>query len=306
MRKNIIMILLSVAFSVLLWISISLSNEYNSTLHIPVRIINVPDGFTPTSSSSSELSLKVRGKGWNLLTAELTAQSEYLIDAGNHLDRKQIKNLKNFAAENAWLSSKLQILEIIPDSLSFTIEKNISIKKKVVPNLRLEFKDGYGLANVAQVWPESCIVSGPISLVNSFQEISTDIFVMNDLSERTQEFVPIKQIAGLQFEHQSVLLSLNIQRIVEQKFDEVLVEVLDIPGDRNVVLLPNRISVQLRGGIDVLGKLDKSKIKASVYYRDVVLDTTGSVVPNLDIPENTQLVNIQPEHLKFIIKKFNK
>ena len=306
MKKNLYVIFLSITFSVILWVSISLSNDYSTNLQLPIRIINVPDGFVPTSPSLEKINVKVRGKGWNLLTAKITAQNDYYVDAGNELKKKKILNLRSFVAENTWLTSKLQILEFIPDTISFSFEKIGSAKLKIVPHLQLEFKTGYGLATDVTVIPESTVVSGPMQEVSAMVDIPTELLRINDLSEKIEKIVELKNISGLNYEVQTATAILDVQRIVEQSFDEINVRVLDIPADRDVVLLPNKINISLRGGIDVLGKLDKNKIEATVYYRDVVLDTSGSVIPRLKIPDHSELVYIKPGQLKYVIKKFNK
>ncbi len=83
-----------------------------------------------------------------------------------------------------------------------------------------------------------------------------------------------------------------------------LVVFLDVPPDRDVILLPNKISCNVRGGIDILGKLEKDQFRAFVFYRDVVLDTLGNVIPHIEHPVNTTLKYIKPERLRYIIKKF--
>lgn len=306
MKKNLYVIFLSIAFSVILWVSISLSNDYNTNLQLPIKFFNVPEGYVPSSPSSEKISVKVRGRGWNLLTAIVAAQNDYYVDAGNELKKKQILDLRSFTAENTWLTSKLQILEITPDTISFSFEKIDYAKLKIVPHLQLDFKTGYSLATDVVVIPESTVVSGPIQKVSAMVDIPTELLRINDLSEKTEKIVELKNISGLNFEVQTATVILNVQRIVEQSFDEINVRVLDIPADRDVVLLPNKINISLRGGIDVLGKLYKDKITAMVYYRDVVLDTIGSVTPMLKIPNHTKLVYIKPEQLKYVIKKFNK
>ena len=97
---------------------------------------------------------------------------------------------------------------------------------------------------------------------------------------------------------------MDVQRIVDKQFDDINVEVLDVPPDRDVILLPNKISCSVRGGIRILGKLEKEQFRAFVFYRDVVLDTLGSVVPKIEIPTNTELMFIKPEHLRYVIKTF--
>lgn len=306
MKKNLYAIFLSLAFSVILWVSVSLSNDYNTNLQLPIRFFNVPEGYVATSPSSEKISVKVRGKGWNLLSAMIATKSEYYVDAGNELKKNKMIDLRSFDAENTWLTSKLQIVEITPDTISFSFEKMSYSKIKIVPNLKIEFKHGYGLASDIVVIPESITISGPINRVSAMQEIPTESIILKDLSEKTERIVRIKNLQGFDIEAQTAKVILDVQRIIEQSVDEINVEVLDIPVDRNVVLLPNKINILLRGGIDVLGKLKKEKIRASVYYRDVVLDTVGSVTPVVNIPNHTELVNIKPRQLNYVIKKFQK
>ena len=306
MKKNLSVIFLSIAFSVILWVSISLSNDYNTNLLLPIKFFNVPEGYVPASPSANKIIVKVRGKGWNLITAKIAAQNDYYVDAGNELKSKQVLDLRHFEAENTWLTSKFQILEITPNTISFSFEKIGYAKLKIAPNLQLDFKTGYGLATDVVVLPESTIVSGPIQKVSEMVEIPTQLLKINDLNEKTERIVELNNPSGLSCEVQTATIFLDVQRIVENSFDGINVRVFDIPSDRDVVLLPNQINISLRGGIDVLGKMEKDKIKATVYYRDVVLDTIGSVAPKLDIPVHTELVYIKPERLKYIIKKFNK
>ena len=168
-------------------------------------------------------------------------------------------------------------MEITPDTISFSFEKIGYAKLKIVPHLQLYFKTGYSLATDVVVIPESTVVSGPLKMLVPWLTFQLNFSRINDLSEKTERSVELKNISGLNYEVQTATVILNVQRIVEQSFDDINVRVLDIPTDRDVVLLPNKINISLRGGIDVLGKLDKDKITATVYYRDVVLDTIGSV-----------------------------
>ena len=101
-----------------------------------------------------------------------------------------------------------------------------------------------------------------------------------------------------------VTVTFDIQRIVDKQFDDITVDVLDVPPDRDVVLLPNKVSFGVRGGIDILGKLDKSQFESFVFYRHVVLDTLGNVIPQVRIPKNTNLLYLKPQRLRYVIKKF--
>ena len=123
MKKNLYAIFLSLAFSVILWVSVSLSNDYNTNLQLPIKFFNVPEGYVATSPSSEKINVKVRGKGWNLISAMIATKSEYYVDMGNELRKKKIIDLRSFDTENTWLTSKLQIVEITPDTISWSRQK---------------------------------------------------------------------------------------------------------------------------------------------------------------------------------------
>lgn len=306
MKNNLLIIILSVIFSVILWISVSLSNDFNSNLVLPIKVINVPEGYIATSTSSKLVNVKVKGVGWDLLNAAISSKNDFLVDADYQIKKNQFYNLSSFTDENSWLTSKLRILEISPDTISFAFEKIGYARKKIIPHLQLNFKDGYGLATDVTVSPESVDVSGPSKFVNQISDVPTELLKLNNLSDKNELAVQLKNIPEVSYMIQSARIFLDIQRIVEKDFEDIPVKVLDLPSDRDVVLLPNKINISLRGGIDVLGKLDNTKIEATVFYRDIVLDTLGSITPILQIPEFTSLVYAKPAQLKYIIKKFNK
>ena len=177
-------------------------------------------------------------------------------------------------------------------------------KVKIDPDLSLDFKPGYGLADNIQITPESTYVSGPISYLKKLTSVPTKKKVLKDLDSKIVDHVSLEDIRGMSYGQNLVTISLDVQKIVDKNFDNIPVSVLDLPSDREVVLLPNRISVGVRGGVNILGKLNEDQFKAYVYYRDVVLDTLGSVIPKVEFPQNTSLMYVKPERLRYIIKKY--
>ena len=73
---------------------------------------------------------------------------------------------------------------------------------------------------------------------------------------------------------------------------------------RNIVILPNKITIGVKGGIEFLGKVTPDQFKVSVNYRNIVLDTLGSVMPDIQMPPNLSLIYVKPERLRYIIKKY--
>ena len=123
MKKNLHIIVISVIFSIILWVSISLSNDYYATFQIPIKLVDFPNGFATGTPLPEDISVKLKGKGWKLITAELGSESDYIIPVGKKVGKRTI-NLYNYLVENQWLSSDVEVINILPDTLSFFVEKN--------------------------------------------------------------------------------------------------------------------------------------------------------------------------------------
>ncbi len=303
MKKNLHIIVLSVIFSIILWISISLSNDYYATVNVPVKLVNFPAGYSTATDIPDEISVKLKGRGWKLLGVNLSAKSDYTISVE---DSGRINvNLYNFLGENQWLSSDIEVIDMTPDTLSFYVEKDYMKKVSIVPDLNLKYKPGYGLASPIQIIPDSTTLYGPKSIVNNLGFVFTQRKTFKNLDHGATGLVALEDLPGVVYKDREIQVNLDVQKIVDKNFDEVLVSIIDLPIDRDVVLLPNKISVGVKAGIELLGKMNKNKIKAFVNYRDIVLDTLGSVVPKVELPQNTVLEYIKPERLRYIIKRFN-
>ncbi len=303
MKKNLHIVILSVVFSIILWISISLSNDYYATVNVPLKLVNFPSGYSTATKIPDDISVKLKGQGWKLLGVNLSTKSDYTISVED--SGKINVNLYNFLGENQWLSSDIEVIDMTPDTLSFYVEKDFMKKVAVVPDLNLKFKPGYGLATPIEVTPDSTTLYGPRSVVKNLNFVYTKRKLFENLDDALKGGVQLEDLPGVIYKDREVDVYLNVQKIVDKDFNDISVQIIDLPSDREVVLLPNKISAGIRAGIDLLGRMDKNSIKAYVNYRNIVLDTLGSIMPKVDVPKNTSLQYIKPERLRYIIKKFN-
>jgi hypothetical protein len=304
MKKNFHIVILSILFSIILWISISLSNDYYATFQIPLKFENFPAGYTTGTDVPQKISVKLKGQGWKLVSFYLGRESDYVITAGKDSGKKFI-NLYNYLVDNRWLSSDVEVIDINPDTLSFNMEKIVSKKVEILPAIKLNFKSGYGLASPIRISPESTVVYGPITEIKKIRSISTAKGNLNNLDTKMRVNIPLESESGFNYKNKFVSVDLDVQKIVDKTFQNIPVSVKDVPKDRDVLLLPNQIDVDLRGGVDILAKISNSEIQAHVNYRDIVLDTLGTINPIINIPENTTMIYTKPDRLKYIIKKYN-
>ncbi len=304
MKKNFHMIIISVLFSLILWVSISLSDNFYTSESFPIKLTDFPEGYSTGSNIPDSVTVKLKGKGWNLLSLKIGRTESFTVPVKKHNGFDEIK-LDNYLAENRWLSSVVEVLAISPDTISFFVER-VGTKKFVInPDLDLTFRKGYGLASFIKVVPDSVQLTGPKSLIKDLKYVSTEKITLENLDDFVEIEAPLKDIRGSQFEINKVKIILDVQKIVDITMDEIPVKIIDVPSNRDIVIIPNYVSVSVRGGIKILANLNKENFSAFVRYSDILTDTLGSIKPNVVLPENTSLIVVKPERLRYVIKKFN-
>ncbi len=303
MRKKLNIFIASIIFAVILWGSISLSDIFYTNVDVKLAITNLPSGYTTVSPLTEKIQLRVKGKGCRLVSINVCPETEFKVSAGSDSGSHNL-NLYSYLESNRWLLSDVEIINIFPDSIAFFVERAISKKIPVISGLELEFKPGYGLASDIIFKPDSVIVSGPVSLLRNMNEIKSANKLLSQLDSKTETEISLPKMNGFEYSESLIDVTLDIQRIVDKQFDNIPVEVLDIPPTKEVVLLPNKIGFNVRGGIEILGKLKPDQFRAFVRYQSLVQDTTGSVTPILELPKNVILQYLKPDRLRYIIRSF--
>ncbi|MCH7774816.1 MAG: hypothetical protein IH784_10490, partial [Bacteroidetes bacterium] len=153
MKKKIPLIIISIAFSVIIWGTISLSEEYYANVKVPLRVVGFPNGYTIGNEIPENITIKLRGIGWKLFAVNIGKDVTYNISVNGDSGFKQIK-LMDHLTDNRWMLSELDIIDIVPNSLSFSIERKVKKKLPIVPDLSLDFKVGYGLAKQIVLEPD--------------------------------------------------------------------------------------------------------------------------------------------------------
>jgi YbbR domain-containing protein len=303
LRKKIYIFIAAILFSFILWGSISLSDFYYTDVDLKLVLTDFPYGYTSGTKIPNNVSLRVKGQGWRLVSLNIGAESDFKVSVNGDSGKKVIGIASNLT-NNRWILSELEIIDIAPDTIVCDVEKILAKKLPVVPQLNLDFKPGYGLASDLIFSPDSITVSGPAKMVKNIEQIFTEEIELASLDSKTQKVALLPTLRGFTYSSESINLTLDVQRIVDRQIDNIEVEVLDVPPDRQVLLFPNKIGCSVRGGIEVLGKLSKENFKSYIYYKDVVLDTLGSILPQIESPVNTTVLFTKPERLRYVIKSF--
>lgn len=303
MNKKIYIVIVSVLFSITVWVSIALSDEYYSTYKLPIAIIDLPSGYSVGNNLPETITVRLKGDGWKLMSFELGSTEYFYVsvkgDSGV-ITANLLANVEN----NPWFTSGINILDINPKNIRIVVEPIVEKKLKIIPKLKLDFKEGYSLATQVLVEPDSVLIRGPGSVIKKMETYSTKEISLKNLDQKTNFIAELEELRGFETDLKFVNVTLDVQRIVENSINDIPLSVINKPENVDVILIPNTISCTFRGGVNILGKVSVNDIIATVDYNSVVNDTLGFVKPEIQSPENLNLLSVRPDKLKYVIKKF--
>ncbi|WP_337865849.1 CdaR family protein [Ignavibacterium sp.] len=303
MNKKIYIIIISVLFSVTVWVSIALSDEYYSTYKLPIEVIDLPSGYAVGNKLPDTITIRLKADGWKLMSFELGGSNYFFVsvkgDSGI-VSTNLLTNVEN----NPWFSAGINILDINPKTIKIHVEPFAEKMLRVIPQLDLDFKEGFNLATKVKIEPDSILVSGPKSLIKNLEGFRTKEISLRKLDQKLTITSELENLRGFETFPKIVNITLDVQRIVENTISNIPVNVLNQPANVEIVLIPNTIVCTFRGGINILGKISANDITASVDYFKVINDTLGFIKPEIQLPADLSLLSVKPDKLKYVIKKY--
>lgn len=291
----------SVLFSILLWVFVKMGYDYQSTLTVPVVVEEVPAGLAVGSRVAARADLRLRGGGWMLAALGAGNPPAVRLRPEGPLLVKTASTVR----EALDLPAGVEVVGMVPETLTVTLEPSAARTVAVALDTSLRYGEGYGPVGVPVFDPPVVRVSGARSLLASIDTLRAAPASSEPLRAPFDAAVPVVVPAGarLTLDPPAVRLRVDVQALAEKVFTAVPVRTTGEPADRELILIPPRIDVTVRGGVGQLGELGSGRIEAAVAFDDVMADSTGTVAPRIILPPGLTLVAKRPERLEYVVRK---
>jgi hypothetical protein len=311
----------AVVFGILVWLSVTLREQYQITVTVPLRLEGIPRGFAVRTQVPPSVDLQYRGDGWRLMLLMLGSKGPLVLPilgvvppAAGGFD--STGRLQAFAeaervfavhdlARQAAAPPGVQLVGVTPESLAVGLDRYEERRVPVTLDLGLAFREGYGQVGSPMIVPDSVTIGGASGVVRRLDSWPT----VRENVENVR--MPLETDLSLarspQYEitvsPSRVHVSINVQPFAEKTISGITVAVMDVPADREVILIPPKIEIVARAGIKQLSTLTSGEFKVSVAYDRILRDSTGTVDPAVAGPQGIQVVSRRPERLQYIVRK---
>ena len=153
--------------------------------------------------------------------------------------------------------------------------------------------------------PDSVSIQGSSYLVNKIKSIQTESKYFNNVNSDIAGIIKLKDTLSniVKIDPSQISFYYKVELSAEKSFDDIAVNVINIPEDKEVLLIPPKVNLSVRGGVEQLSQISMSDIKVNVEFNLIESDTLGFIIPEVNIPEELNLLKIEPQKLQYIIKK---
>ena len=303
-RKRLGIILTASFFGILLWTAVTLRDQYQQTLNVPLTIENIPEGMSIETPVPRFLIIRVRGDGWRLALLSTGTKFELHVPLSSLRPGKHVITLAD-VAERLGMPTGIQAVDMTPDSIFIGLGHSAERKVPVVFDASVSFRTDYGQVRPTEIQPESVVVRGAESVLRQVDSWKTTRASFENLRGTVDTFVPLEdsRMLNVTVAPPSVRVRIQVEPFAETTFSGLPVDVLSVPPSREVILIPPKIDIVVRGGIKQLQLLELSHVRASLDYSTIEADTTGVVSATVASPPGIQIVRQRPEHLHYIVRK---
>lgn len=294
----------SFILSLILWLSLNLYQVYEIEKSVPIRI-NVNKPYAVSGNIPLNLEVKFKGAGWNLIRLFTSFNLELSYNANVRSSEQFIILTKEYLENNLGVSQNLNISAVYPETLFVKIEKYEEKYVKLRPRIYVECREGYQIVGKPSLDPDSIKVGGAIDILKNLNFLHTQEQTFRNVNADIIKNIGISDsLSNLLWRSQNeISLVVNVELTAEKEFKDVEIKVPNVPADKEVLLIPQTVSIQLKGGVNQLASVDTGKIDAEINFSEILNDTTGSLIPKFRLPEGCVVISIQPERIQYVIKK---
>ena len=285
-RGNGWVVFACVLLSALLWLAFSLRRPTTVSLSLPTRLVNLPANESLLEAPPDTVEYIVSGEAIAVLPVYYNRPVVEIDAAMDEID---------FELGGAAFPVDVRVEAASPRRYAPQREPRVSARVPIQLRATLSVPPTHAFTTQPFIEPDSVVISGAQSVVESIPSWPTEAVALSDVTESLRMTLPLRDslsgiitIAGAR-----TTLVADVAEFTQGTRD---IDVRLTGGATNqppATLSPSRISVSFRVSIeDYKAAIASPGLYATVPYDQIRGDTTGRVVPNLNVPQGLEIKDI--------------
>ena len=294
--------------SFLAWFLSNLSDPYEARTEFTLNYKNLPDSLILGNNAEKNLEAKVRTSGFRLLYYKFFSKridvdlSKVAYQSGSYvLEEDALKKQMD-----RQLSQNISLLDLDGNQWEVDLYQ-VSQKALVVkPRIELKFQPNHILDGVLQVSPDSVIIKGPASEIDTLFHVETEPVILDNLSDDFSAEASIvfpKNLDNSIFSANRVVVSGTVLKFSEKVFN-VNVQALNVPDGYRLKMFPNSVSLVCKASLDELKNIESNDFEITADYKQLGATTNNSILLQVTKkPGTVYAVRLQQRMVNFVLER---
>ncbi|MBT8204618.1 MAG: hypothetical protein KJP14_08280 [Eudoraea sp.] len=306
-KRKLQIFLIFLLCSFLIWLISKLSETYTERASYELVFVQVPDSLMLTNSSKGAISARIQSSGFQMLSSGFK-RNQINIDVSQARQRGN----RYFIAPAVYrrqmeqqLSGSVSIQDVDTDTLFLELYSLVARKVPVRADLSLDLSQNYMIRGPVELIPDSIIIRGPENEVKRISEITTEPLELVELQQDFTREIRLKDpdtANSLNLETDRVVVRGEVFRFSE-KIVEVPVNVLNLPENTEIKIIPNTIEVLCRAELENLKALQASQFALEVDFNDIREGSKFLPVMLRQKPETVQSAQIMVDKVEYLVMR---
>ena len=299
-------VVVSITLAAFLWVSVKLTRNYNTTLEVPVRYVNLPTSLKLTQPLPTRLKLTVTGRGHRLFLPSIRIGLDSLeVDMLPHLEKGYLPTARLLERVNQMLPEQTMVTNIDPDTLPIRVAERIRKRVPILARFRVQPAPGYQLETPPVLKPDSVWVTGTAAELNTLRywpTVDTVLQAVNADGNFTIRLLPNRNVVA---DRRSVTATVNVTQYTERTF-RLTPGWMGPSQSYQLRLVPETVTLTCQVPFDRYDQLTEADFVLQVRLPD---PEPNKPLPPYVTPEvvrqpiYVRQVRIEPKYLRYVITR---
>lgn len=304
LAKNLKIKIIVLVLAILVWFYVITEKNYQYIVEVPIRPINLRSEKVILNNYPRAAKVKLWGRGKNLLSLMLERDIEVLVNLYNVNTRFHDQIRKQNV--NIPRHSLVEVVGIVaPDSIEIILGKLVRKSVPIRSVINIKPHQGYTQVGKTRLIPDSVWIKGTEKNLGEISYVSTAPYNTQNRKNKLSDVVLLipPEKKDVTIEKESVQFVTDIQKLMEKRITGVPVQVRNVPGNLNVLVIPSHLGITLEGGVGLLANITEKDIVAYIDYRRKQGPNEIGHPAYIETPPGIRTRDVTPQKFKLILER---
>ena len=293
-------------FSAVVWVLVQFSKTYVQLIEIPIIYVNIPLDKSISDEKPEHIDLQIQDNGYSIYYYKwFKPKLEIDLSKATENDKRLVYNIRNHLTDlEDKLNVDLENSRIVQDEIVVPFDFKKERTVKIIPNIEVSYAVGYSAEEDIRLKPDTVRISGPQTLIDSIENISTVPLDLNRVNTDLKGTIKLDTtgLGMLSFYTNEVEYLQNVAKFTEGQA-EVPVEVINVPAGLNLAYFPKTVIVYYQISLKKFDQISDADFKVVCDYSEVEDGDDYMVAKITEKPSTVQNERLNERRIQFVIKR---